>query len=158
MIARQIIAKIKECGWLVLTNDNRIHVDLPAGREDLLTELRANKEQVRAILLKRQNAKRKRKAPAFGPEPPQPIYIPVACRCSKYPHPHVHITLEAKPYTVKAPGEVVFEYLREQVREYGANGDALPTTQAAPEKKVELSPWGRPKIKGYTKYRWEGTQ
>jgi hypothetical protein len=25
---------------------------------------------------------------------------------------------------------------------------------AAPAKKVELSPWGRPKIKGYTKYRW----
>lgn len=73
MTARQIIAKIKECGWLVLTNDNCVHVGLPAYREDLLEELKANKEQVRAILLKRQNAKRKRKAPAFGPEPAQAV-------------------------------------------------------------------------------------
>lgn len=55
-------------------------------------------------------------------------------------------------------GDAVFEYLREQVRKYGVDGDALPTTQAVPEKKVELSPWGRPKIKGYARYRWEGTQ
>jgi hypothetical protein len=26
---------------------------------------------------------------------------------------------------------------------------------SAPAKKVELSPWGRPKIKGCTRYRWD---
>jgi len=39
--------------------------------------------------------------------------------------------------------------LREQVKKYGVDGDALPPTQVAPEEEVELSSWGRP----YTRYR-----
>jgi hypothetical protein len=67
----------------------------------------------------------------------------------------VHNELELEPHAIKVPGEVALEYLREQARKYGVEGDALPPTHIAPEKKVELSPWGKPKIKGYTKYRWD---
>jgi hypothetical protein len=160
MKPRKLIARVKEVGGIIqLREDGHTMLfGVPPGNEELKAEVRAQKEVIRAILCKQHNAKRRRKAPPLAPEPAQPVFITVCCRCAKFPHAHVHRDLEAELHTIKAPGDVVFEYLREQVKKYGIQGDALPATQAVPEKKVELSPWGRPKIKGYTKYRWEETK
>jgi hypothetical protein len=156
MTPHQLIRKVKELGYVFLREDGHTrHVELPRGHEQLKSEVKENREPTSTILKKQQNAKRKRKAPLLAPELAQPVYILPAYRCSKYPH--AHVTLEAEPHTIKTPGDLVFEYLREQVRKCGVHGDDLPVTQAVPEEKVELSPWSRPKIKGYTKYRWEGT-
>jgi hypothetical protein len=51
-----LIREARKHGWLVLMANGRLHVELPAGHEALLTKLKEQKEQVRAILIARRDA------------------------------------------------------------------------------------------------------
>ena len=72
MTPYEIIHEVRKQGWLLLLVNGRLHVELPAGHEGLLAELRAQRVQVRAILRDLQNATRPRRAPRQAPPPPQP--------------------------------------------------------------------------------------
>lgn len=70
MTPERLIAMVDEVhGILRLKEDGRIHLELPASCAQLAAELRAQKEQIRAILRDRENATRPRKAPRRAPAP-----------------------------------------------------------------------------------------
>jgi hypothetical protein len=113
----KIIREARKHGWLLLTADGRLHVELPAGHEELLAELRAQKEKVRTVLARR-DAKGKRKTrPQTPPPPGEPVSIPVMCRCGERSYPHMahRQELEPKP-DIRLSGMAVWEFLKEQVR------------------------------------------
>ena len=91
---------VREAGRdLELTDDGRLHLQLPPGNETLAAQVRAHKEPLRSLLRNRQNAAQPRKAPAQAPPPPiraEPVYITPACTCDKYPFPHVHAPVPSR--------------------------------------------------------------
>jgi hypothetical protein len=105
-------------GILRLKDDGRIHLELPASCAQLAAELRAHKEQVRAILRYRQNVARPRGAPRQAPppmQPPEPTYITPACTCNAYPHPHVHRPSRPPANVIRMPGEAFWPWLKQLV-------------------------------------------
>jgi hypothetical protein len=201
----EIIHEVRRHGWLLLMANGRLHVELPAGHEGLLAELRMQKEPVRDILAARQDAKEKRKALRLAPPPlvGKPVSIPMACACRKHPYPHIHSRIDLNDpdevvVVTARSGDAVWSHLKKQVaiaheksKNLGFDDYAFELTQAmppivldgpnaycarplesirpgesiqimvdheaAPGKTVELSPWGKPKIKGYAKYRRDDT-
>jgi hypothetical protein len=133
MTPRQLIKEAQRLGWLILQDSGKVLVELPKGHRELLEELKANKEQVRAILLKHKNTGRKRKKAKPAPDPliPDSVPVTVPCRCSEHPFPHIHPPetvagyVAAWPYVtgqpvrrriVKAESlEALFEYVRQQI-------------------------------------------
>lgn len=119
MNPHKIIREVRNYGWLLLMANGRLHVELQAGHEGLLTDLRAQKEKVRKILIARQAAKGKRTAPLPAPRPlGEPVSIPVMCHCRERSYPHMahRQKLEPKP-NIWLSGMAVWEFLKEQVRE-----------------------------------------
>ena len=119
MTPEQLIAMVDEVhGILRLTQYDRIHFELPASCALLAAELRAQKEQIRAILRDRQNAARPRRAPQQAPTP-QPasaaIYITPACRCDEYPFAHVHRRSPPPTNVIRMSGEAFWPWLKDQV-------------------------------------------
>ena len=206
MTPYQIIHEVRKYGWLLLMGNGRLHVELPGGHKELLAELKTQKERVRAVLVARENAKKKRKALRLAAPPlvGKPVSIPMACTCRKHPYPHIHGPIDLNDpddVVVITPfsGEAVWRFLKKQVaiaHEKSKNpvfdDYAFELTQAMPPivfdgpsvhcerlvesikpgesieimvdrdavprpKKTELSPWGKPKIKGYAEYRWDDT-
>lgn len=199
----QIIHEVRKHGWLLLMKNGRLHVELPTGHEELLSELKTHKERVRAILVARLDAKEKRKVkrPAPLSSVPKPVFIPIMCTCRKYPYAHIHgpINLnDPDDVVVVTPlsGSAVWSHLKKQTaiaREKAKNpvfdNYAFELTQAVPPivlrsedthcdrpmesikpgesieimigremtppKESKLSPWGKFKIRGYGKYRWD---
>jgi len=76
----QIIHEVRKYGWLLLMGNGRLHVELPGGHKELLAELKTQKERVRAVLVARENAKKKRKALRLAAPPlvGKPVSIPMA--------------------------------------------------------------------------------
>ena len=119
MTPEQLIAMVDEVhGILRLTEDDRIHFELPASCAQLAGELRAQKEQVRAILRDRRNVVRPRKAPRQAPasnQPPAWTYITPACTCEAYSFAHVHRPSPLPANVIRMPGEAFWVWLKEQV-------------------------------------------
>jgi hypothetical protein len=119
MTPERLIAMVDEVhGILRLKKDGRIHLELPASCAQLAAELRAQKEQIRAILRDRENAARPRKAPRQAPapqQPPQPTYITPACTYDAYPHAHVHRPSPEPTNVLRMPGEALWPWLKEEV-------------------------------------------
>jgi hypothetical protein len=202
----EIIHEVRKHGWLLLMGNGRLHVELPAGHKELLAELKTQKERVRAVLVARQDAKKKQKAlrPAPPPLVGKPVSIPMACTCRKHPYPHIHSRIDLNDpdevvVVTARSGDAVWSRLKRQVaiaheksKNSGFDDYAFELTQAMPPialhgpnvhcerpaegikpgesiqimvgreavlppKKSDLSPWGKPKIKGYAKYRWDDT-
>jgi len=202
----QIIHEVRKYGWLLLMGNGRLHVELPGGHKELLAELKTQKERVRAVLVARENAKKKRKALRLAAPPlvGKPVSIPMACTCRKHPYPHIHGPIDLNDpddVVVITPfsGEAVWRFLKKQVaiaHEKSKNpvfdDYAFELSQAMPPivlhvpnahcdrpvesikpgesirimvdrevvslpKETELSLWGKPKVRGYAKYRWDDT-
>ena len=119
MTPERLIAMVDEVrGIITLRQDGRIHVELPGHCSELAAELRAHKEQIRAVLRDRQNASRPRTAPHQAPAPRravEPTYITPACTCNAYPHAHVHRFSPEPTNVISMPGDAFWVWLKEQV-------------------------------------------
>ena len=209
MTPYQIIREVRKHGWLLLMGNGRLHVELPAGHKELLAELKTQKERVRAVLVARQDAKKKQKVKCLAlalPPPlvPNSVLITVMCACCKYPSSHTHDSVDLDDpddVMVVTPlsGEAVWSHLKKRVTTANEKSKnpvfddyAFELSQAMPPivlhvpnahcdrpvesikpgesirimvdrevvslpKETELSLWGKPKVRGYAKYRWDDT-
>lgn len=147
MTPEQLIAMVDEAhGILRLKEGGCIHLELPAICAQLAAELRAQKEQVRAILRDRQNAARPRWAPRQAPTP-QPASVPIcvtpACRCDAHPFPHVHRPLPPPTNVIHMSGEAFRPWLKEQViagqKEKAASQEQEAPAKSAPAQNLQAN-------------------